>query len=83
MKAIIVIETCERDIQSVTKCNSIEDAIDTANALLESHADNIDYVEELENKEGEGYDWQFASKDNLNAWCNIRNYNWDAHIVEL
>lgn len=81
MKNILVIETFEREIESVTECNDIDEAIIIANTLLESHMDDIDYIEEFKNKEDIESEWDFASRQSQNAWCNFRG-NWDAHIFE-
>ena len=42
----------------------------------------IDYSDEFEEREYEDDEWSFATESSLNAWCNLRNDNWDAHIVE-
>ena len=80
---IIVIEMYERDVVGITECDSIEEAINMANELLEWHMEAIDYTQEFEDREYEDYEWGFATKDCLNAWCNLGNDNWDAHIVEF
>lgn len=82
MSKIIVIETIERDIIQVIDVASVEEGIRKANELLEAHVASIDRLDDFEDREDEGEEWDFASKDSLNAWCNWRNDNWDAHVVE-
>ena len=81
----MVVCTCEREVESVVFCDTIELAVETANEKLRSQLgefcsdDNFDELDEGD----EGDDWCKASSDSRNAWCNVGNYNWDAYIVEI
>lgn len=77
-----VIETCEREISSVTPVQTLEEGVKVANALLEEHAKEIDRFDELEDGSDEGSEYQYADTESQGAWCNY-SYNWDAHIIEL
>ena len=81
MDKYLVIEIYERDICSVTECNTLDDAIETANRLLEEQVGSANYVAEFNAGEGVNDEWQPATADRHNAWCNWRG-NWDAHIIQ-
>ena len=80
MDQYLVIEIYERNVCSVTACNTIDNAIETANHLLEKQVGHANYVAEFNAGEGIDDEWQPATTDRHNAWCNWRG-NWDAHIV--
>ena len=79
---ILVIEMYERDICSVTLCDTMDEAVDTANELLEARMNECRRTDDFESGEDEESEWQRASESNLNAWCNYSG-NWDAHIVQF
>jgi len=81
----MVICTCEREVEHVVFCCTIEAACEKANELLKNHIDVLDCMDEGEYENGvdEDDEWSKASPEDLNAWCNYKNYNWDAHIINL
>lgn len=92
MDNIVVIEIYDRSISSVTPCDTMAEAIETANDLLKTHCNQTGYGDELEEtveeaKEKEvkpgGVYFAFAFESNSNAWCNYGDRDWDAFIVEF
>lgn len=86
----IVIETFEREVISVAFCNTVEESIGHANEALKEHITMIGYeceiegidIENLQDDEVYFDEFAFASKKNMNAWCNLKD-NWDATIIQL
>lgn len=81
MNKYLVVEVFEREVCSVTKCDTLDEAIATANRLLQDHIRFINYVAEFGNGEGVDGKWQPATAERHNAWCNWRG-DWDAYIVQ-
>lgn len=74
-----VIETWDRELQSVTECLSLDEAICAANILLNEHLKDVGHGDEVEVEYNETSDWCRASAEKLNAWCNYQG-DWDAYI---
>lgn len=91
-KAWLVIEVKERDLISVTLCNTEKAAVDKANELLEEHICSVGYEDRLSEVKEDMEDnpdadvnngeFQFARVGCTTAWCNLR-YNWDVFIIEI
>lgn len=81
-KPYMVLEIANRSLPNVIHCNSLEDAIRTANELLEDHAKQCGNLAAYMAGKGDGDEWCRASEDNLNAWCNWNGMDWDAYIIE-
>lgn len=81
MEKIVVVEIWDREVVSTTECDTMEEAVEAANELLENHVKTIHHLEEFKDGEGKGSEWELATGSNQNAWCNWRG-NWDAHIIE-
>ena len=81
----LVVEVYDRAVCNTHYASSMQEATKRANELLEDHIKSIGYgcERDLKNGCGKGSDWQKAAADNLNAWCNWGDYNWDAHIISL
>lgn len=83
MKKIIVVEINDcREVASVTVKDTIDDAVKVANELLIKHCELIDRSDDLNDSECLG-DFGEATPRNRNAWSNLGNENWDAHIIEI
>ena len=83
MKKIIVVEINDyREVASVTVKNTIDDAVKLANELLIKHCELIDRSDDLKDSNCLG-DFGEATPRNRNAWSNLGNENWDAHIIEI
>ncbi len=81
-----VIAICERNILFIQRCADRKAAVDAANQALENwmlRAKNLDPDDPDDVEDSEGDDWQKATEDSLNAWCNCGGDNWDAHVVDL
>lgn len=78
---ILVVEVFDRSVQSVTPCDSMEEAVSTANDLLVEHAGDSGVLIDVLAGEEEG--WARATEENLNAWANWNSLEWDAHIVRF
>lgn len=83
----LVIEVYEREIASVHFCRTKDEAVETANSLLADHCDTIGCTEDYEtaNNAPDGcipYEIQKASVTQ-NAWCNLKDDDWDAFIIDL
>lgn len=74
-----VVETWDRELQSVTECLSLDEAISAANILLNEHLKDVGHGDEVEVEYDETSDWCRASTEKLNAWCNYQG-EWDAFI---
>lgn len=74
-----VVETWDRELQSVTECLSLGEAISAANILLNEHLKDVGHGDEVEVEYDETSDWCRASAEKLNAWCNYQG-EWDAYI---
>lgn len=89
----IVLEVCDRDLDGFYLCDTLEKAIDKANELLKDHCDTIGYSDDFEaletaREEGDlvtllNDDIRFATKRDPNAWCNLGDMDWDAHVIEV
>ena len=91
----LVLEIKDRDPISLSKCETLEEAIEKANELLEIHCGYIGYGEEFQNymrtyetdpqkANEESAKIGAASKyDPDNAWCGFDDQHWDAYIVDM
>lgn len=77
-----VVEIAERDVGKVHVICSEREAVAKANQLLKEHIGQIGHLDEFENGDGEGDEWQKATAGNCNAWCNWSGINYDAHIIQ-
>lgn len=83
MKKIIVVEINDcREVASVTVKDTIDDAVKVANELLIKHCELLDRSGDLKDSNCLG-DFGKATPRNRNAWSNLGNENWDAHIIEI
>ena len=83
MKKIIVVEINDcRVVASVTVKDTIDDAVKVANELLIKHCELINRSDDLNDSDYLG-DFGEATPRNRNAWSNLGNENWDAHIIEI
>lgn len=78
----MVVEVTDREIGAIFLCDTLDEAVEAANNLLEKHIKSIGYMDAYEDQDGEDDEWQRAAADKMFAWCNWRQ-NWDAHIIEL
>ena len=80
----LVIEVCNREINSVIPCATKDNGIEIANdLLLKQMSDDVDGIKVFETGDDEGVSWQRASSSNLNAWCNLYSQEWDCFIWEV
>lgn len=83
--SFLVIEVYERGIDKVQPATTRKQAVDIANTLLKDHCRSIghidDYTRALQNTDEPTDGIQFASLDNMSAWCNWHNLHYDAHII--
>lgn len=90
-KKFAIIEICEREVLGVMFASSSYLAIVIANELLREHCYMINRGDDYEKAQNESIsdpkvnrdDIQFATSSSQCAWCNFKNINWDAHIVEI
>ena len=89
-----VIEIYERAVESVSTADTYEQAAEIANGLLERHYAALGESEALElirkrrpaggpAGNGDGLQRIDPSLRMTNAWTNLHDLAWDAHIVEL
>ena len=71
----IVVEVFERDLCETRLCFSEDEAIEAANEMLD------EYIKLR--RADDDFDFERASKDCSNAWCNYDDEHWDAYIIEL
>ena len=80
----LVIEVCDREVFSVSICETLDDSIEIANDLLmKQMSDDVDSIKMFETGKDESGSWQRASSSNLNAWCNLHSQEWDCFIWEV
>ena len=81
----VVIEITERGISSITPCASLEEGVQIANGLLKKLIED-DYeldMHTLYEDGAEGTDFQIASFDEPESWCNLKSRDWDAYVVAV
>lgn len=85
----LVIEVLDREVYGIHFCHTRSDAVKTANRLLETRLGECgidvttkDGQEEAKRCE-ELDEVRYASKTVDNAWCNLRDGDWDAFIQDL
>lgn len=85
----LVVETYERNVESVHLTDTMEKAVRIANGLLRRHCDALGYAwryekaEQAASRGKEPAGIQFAGLDCSNAFCNWYDADWDAHIRPL
>lgn len=77
---IVVIETVEREIRSVTNLHgyTMEEAVALADFLLRKYMGEIGCDLEEAVEDGEAV---LPTAENLNGYSNMRNTNYDVHII--
>ena len=81
---IAVIEIIERDVRSITilENRTTKHAVGVAKTLLRKYVAEIGYPED-EDFDGavDDGDVFLPTEDNLNGWSNLKNTNYDVHVI--